>query len=119
MQSAHLFSVFSRALLAAFCWLVALPISATAQLRPLEPTDFHAFSSTGMRVQMGASVYWRQYASLTGTRGRLVEVGDVRASWRSGRILIEIAGTVQRFFREDTIIREPVPGIVCRCRIDL
>jgi hypothetical protein len=111
MQFARLWCAHARALLAATWLLIAWPINAPAQLRPLEPTDFRAFNSARMRVQVGGSVYWEQYASLTGTRGRLVEVGDVRASWRSGRFLVEISGTMQRFFREDTIIREPVAGV--------
>ena len=81
-----------------------------AQLRPLEQTDFRALDGARMRVQIGGGFYFSQYASLTGAKGRLIEVGDVRTSWRSGRIMVEVAGTIQRFFREDDVIGEPADG---------
>ncbi len=82
-----------------------------AQLRPLEQTDFRALAGEKMRVQIGTGVYFGQHASLAGARGRLIELGDVRTSWRSGRIIVEVAGTIQRFFREDTIVGQPAPGV--------
>lgn len=100
-----------RALLAILPLLFAGPLTLYAQLRPLEPTDVRAFDDARVRVQFGTAVYWQQYASLTGTKGRLIEIGDVRTSWRSGRFLVEVSGTIQRLFREDTIIREPVAGV--------
>jgi hypothetical protein len=35
----------------------------------------------------------------------------MRVSWRSGRILVEVAGTLQRFLREDTVISAPADGV--------
>lgn len=85
---------------------------AEAQLRPLDPTDFRAFdSSARLRVYAGAGVYFSQHASLAGVRGRLIELGDMRVSWRSGRMLVEVAGTLQRFLREDTIVSAPADGV--------
>ncbi len=100
-----------RALLPILPLLLAGPLTLCAQLRPLEPTDVRAFHDARVRVQFGTAIYWQQYASLTGIKGRLIEVGDVRTSWRSERFLVEISGTIQRLFREDTIIREPVAGV--------
>ena len=94
-----------NSLLMPFLLLIATP--AFAQLRPLDPTDFRALGGEKFRVQVGSGVYFSQYASLAGSRGRLIELGDVRASIRSGRVVVEVAGTVQRFFTEETLIGEP------------
>lgn len=88
------------------------PGSASAQLRPLDPAELRAFDDARFRLQTGGSVYWEQYASLAGVRGRLVEAGEIKASFRSGRFIMEVAGTIQRLFREDSIIREPAEGVV-------
>src|SRR5688572_14621305 len=84
---------------------------ASAQLRPLDPTDFRALGGDRIRVQVGGGVYFQQHASLAGARGRLIEIGDTRVSYRTGRIVIEIGGTLQRFFREDTVIQPPAEGV--------
>ena len=89
--------------------LAAMP--ARAQLRPLDPVDFHALGGDRIRVYGGVGVYFSQHASLAGVRGRLVELGDMRVSWRTGRILVEIAGTLQRFLREDTVLNPPADGV--------
>lgn len=91
---------------------LAVAAHAHAQLRPLDPTDFRALNGERIRVYAGAGVFFSQHASLVGARGRLVELGDVRASWRTGRIVVEVAGTVQRFFREDTLVSEPAEGVM-------
>jgi hypothetical protein len=85
--------------------------NALAQLRPLDPTDFGALDGDRIRVQVGGGVYFEQHASLAGSRGRLIEIGDTRVSWRSGRILIEVGGTLQRYFREDTVMQPPAEGV--------
>src|SRR5687768_17414672 len=99
-----------NSLLVLFLLLVATP--AFAQLRPLDQTDFRALGGEKFRVQVGSGVYFSQYASLAGSRGRLIELGDVRASIRSGRVVVEVAGTVQRFFTEETLIGEPAEGVI-------
>ena len=101
-----------RVLLATSSLLLLANSPTPAQLRPLEPTDFGALNGARMRVQIGGGFYFSQYASLTGTKGRLIEVGDVRTSWRSGRIMVEVAGTIQRFFREDDVIGAPADGVM-------
>lgn len=85
---------------------------ASAQLRPLEQTDFRALEGERMRVQIGSAVFFSQYASLTGTKGRLIELGDIRTSWRSGRIIVEVSGTIQRFFDEEAVVGEPADGVM-------
>jgi hypothetical protein len=111
--------MFLRPQLLRFCWfssvvllvLSARPRQAHAQLRPLDPTDFRSLSGDRVRLQIGAGAYRDHPASLTGTQGQLFEAGDVRFSWRSGRILVEVAGTIQRFFQEDTVHEAPVEGV--------
>jgi hypothetical protein len=78
-----------------------------AQLRPLEPVDFRGFTGAPLRVQLGIAVYDDQLASLAGTRGTLWELGDVRATIRTGRMIMEVAGTVQRLFKDESVFAEP------------
>lgn len=84
---------------------------ASAQMRPLEPVDFSVLTGAPVRVQFGGGFFVDQYAALAGSRGRLLEAGDFRAAWRSGRIAVEVGGTVQRFFREDEIVRAPAEAV--------
>lgn len=95
-----------------FTLLLFVTTPALAQLRPLDQTDFRALNGEQFRAQIGTGVYFSQYASLAGSRGRLIELGDVRASIRSGRVVVEVAGTVQRFFTEETLIGEPAEGVI-------
>jgi hypothetical protein len=111
MQTSRPAAKFSYAVVAAALLLLCAGGRAHAQLRPLDPTDFHALDGPRARVYMGTGVYFSQHASLAGVRGRLVELGDLRVSWRSGRILLEVAGTLQRFLREDTVITAPAEGV--------
>jgi hypothetical protein len=85
---------------------------ASAQLRPLDPTDFSALHGERIRFQVGTGIYHKQFASLVGTKGLLVEAGDIRASWRNGRILVELGGTLQRFYREEIIVDDRVEGVM-------
>lgn len=92
------------------CTIAAVSFIATpvrAQLRPLDPVDFRSFAGAPVRVQIGVGRYADQYASLAGTRGTLWEVGNVHASIRSGRMIMEIGGTVQRFFKDGEVVAEP------------
>jgi hypothetical protein len=84
---------------AAACW--AAP--AGAQLRPLEPTQWEVFEpGSVVALTAGGGVHWKQRAALAGTTGRLVELGNFQATWRSGRIAVEGAGTAYRFFRDES-----------------
>jgi hypothetical protein len=107
----HSMPTFARVWSATLLLIFFAVSDVAAQLRPLEPTDFRALDGQSIRMQIGSGIYFKQYASLTGARGRLLELGDIKTSWRSGRILLEVAGTIQRFFREDTIVGEPVAGV--------
>jgi hypothetical protein len=81
--------------------------SAHAQLRPLEPIDFHSFERERVSVTVGAGVFADQRAALAGTRGTLWEVGNVTISIRSGRMVMVMAGTIQRFFHDDVVLDTP------------
>ena len=105
-------STFLRAVAVTSVLVTSFAARASAQLRPLDPTDFRSLDGERARVQLGVGVYYNQFASLVGTTGRLVEAGDVRASYRSGRIVIELAGTVQRFYREEKVINAPAEGVM-------
>jgi hypothetical protein len=104
-------STFLRAVAVTFVLVTSFAARASGQLRPLDPTDFRALNGERARVQVGVGVYYNQFASLVGTTGRLIEAGDVRASYRSGRIVIELAGTLQRFYREEKVINAPAEGV--------
>ncbi|MGQ0562703.1 MAG: hypothetical protein ACT443_12615 [Gemmatimonadota bacterium] len=85
--------------------------AAAAQLRPLEPAEVAAFAADDVvRVQLGAGVYSDQHASLAGTRGTLWELGNVRATIRAGRMVMEFGGTVQRLFHDRVTVAEPFGG---------
>lgn len=85
---------------------------AHAQLRPLEPTDWRAFTAASLVMfEVGGGAFQDQRASLAGSEGRLLEVGNFRATWRTGRVVLEAAGTGQRFFREDSRFAEPEPFV--------
>jgi hypothetical protein len=85
------------------------PGGAEAQLRPLDPVDWQTLDApheSSFRIGVGA--YADHAASLAGTRGRLVEVGSFRATWRSGRVTLQLSGTAVRFFEDDTAFASPV-----------
>jgi hypothetical protein len=86
--------------------------NAAAQLRPLEPFEWRMYEATAaVATQAGASVFTRQRASLAGTEGTLVEAGTFRLFWRTGRVVFEGAGTLQRFFREERSFAQPDPRV--------
>ena len=95
---------------AALCFVATLTATAFAQLRPLEPTDFRSFAGDPLRIQLGMAVYVDQPASLAGTEGTLWEIGDLRTSIRTGRMVIELSGTLRRSFDDHVIVREPYGG---------
>jgi hypothetical protein len=88
------------------------PTPARAQLRPLEPLPWEIFRpGTTLVADLGGGVLLDQPATLAGTVGRLAEVGDYQAAWRSGRIAIEIQGTVLRDFRDQKRVAPPEPAV--------
>ena len=85
-----------------------LPLPLRAQLRPLEPLDWDAFTSqNSVRASMRIGWFADQRASLAGVRGDLFEVGEVRVTVRTGRVLIEAAGTPQRFLSDEEMLEAP------------
>lgn len=96
----------------AFATVTALSLFAAspapAQLRPLEPVDWTMLES-GYTVHAAAGVagFNDHYASLAGTRGRLLELGNYRVAWRMGRVVIEAAGTAFRVFEDEREVAPP------------
>ena len=54
--------------------------------------------TTRATFRVGGSLLQHQRASLAGTEGRLMEIGDLSATLRTGRVAIEVAGTAARVF---------------------
>jgi hypothetical protein len=63
-----------------------------------------------LSIRMGAGMHHRQKASLAGLEGRLIEAGETRLEWRTGRVVIEAGGTVQRIFTGHSRFAEPTGG---------
>jgi hypothetical protein len=74
-------------------------LPAGAQLRPLEPIPW-PLVTTGKTIAaaIGASRLADQRASLAGETGVLWELANFSLDWRTGRVVIEAAGTGQRLF---------------------
>ncbi|HEX2722505.1 MAG TPA: hypothetical protein VHM24_06270 [Gemmatimonadaceae bacterium] len=71
------------------------------QLRPLEPISWRLYQRNArVSGEIGASRLEGQRASLAGTSGDLTEIGNFSLAWRTGRVILEAAGTAQRYFRE-------------------
>jgi hypothetical protein len=111
-------AVLRRAALTAALGITTLGAApARAQLRPLEPVPWSVLDpGRTLSVQVGAGLLFHQTAALAGTVGRLGEIGDYQAAWRSGRVAIEIEGTVLRAFHDqkrfeapDDAVRTPGP----------
>jgi hypothetical protein len=94
--------------------LLALPLaarSASGQLRPTEPPAWSIFDrGRTLEVEAGAGLLPEQRISLAGMEGRLVEVGNVRAAWRSGRIAVQAEGTTLRLFHDQRSFAPPYEG---------
>ena len=98
------------ALPSAIAALLLSPSNSFAQLRPLEQTDWRAFAYV-VSGQAGVSRMFDQRASLAGTSGDLWELGSFSLSWRTGRVVLQAAGTAQRFFRENDRFAPPYAGV--------
>lgn len=84
---------------------VLLPHEANAQLRPLEPVRWEAYTdATAARAGIGIALISDQRASLAGTRGTLLELGNWFITYRSGRLALEFAGTAVRRFEDDEVL---------------
>jgi hypothetical protein len=99
-------------------WLVLVsavgalrPEEVHGQLRPLPPMEWELFEdSTVATARMGAGMLHDQRASLAGTQGRLLELGDFALAIRSGRMAVEVAGTVLRLFDDEETFATPFGG---------
>ena len=90
----------------------SLPRSARAQLRPLEQADWRLIGGEGrVSGSIGTAKLFDQRASLAGTTGDLWEVGNFSLAWRTGRVVLEAAGTSQRFFSETGRFSDPHPEV--------
>ncbi len=99
-------------LLRAAAALVALPVAASAQLRPLDPFEWRMYEEgRTVSAQVGGGWLRDQRASLAGTEGTLVEAGSFRAFWRTGRVVLEAGGTVQRRFDEERRFAPAEPDV--------
>jgi hypothetical protein len=88
--------------------LLAASAPAAGQLRPLDPFEWRMYDPPrAVAVEVGGAWYADQRMALAGTEGRLLEAGNFRAFWRTGRVVFEAAGTVQRFFREERTFAPP------------
>ncbi len=89
-------------------WIGLAPHAATAQLRPLEPVQWQAYApDAAMRAGLGIGAMAGQQASLAGTRGTLLELGNWFITYRSGRFALEFAGTAVRRFEDDDVVAPP------------
>lgn len=101
----------SRPALLLLLLLAPIAPAAEAQLRPLPPMDWDLFesgrSATG---RLGGAVLMDQRASLAGTQGRLLELGDFALGVRNGRMAVEVAGTIVRLFNDEETFATPYGG---------
>jgi hypothetical protein len=83
---------------------------AAGQLRPLDPFEWRVYDEAhAVAAELGGSILFDQRAALAGTEGRLMEAGNFRAFWRTGRVVLEAGGTLQRFFRDEARFGPPHP----------
>ena len=88
--------------------LLSAAQAAHAQLRPLEPIAWRALEGgADARAALGLGLLHDQRASLAGTRGTLLEIGNWLLTFRSGRFALEFAGTALRRFEDDEILAQP------------
>ncbi|HEX6750954.1 MAG TPA: hypothetical protein VF092_26940 [Longimicrobium sp.] len=98
--------------LALAIFLCLIPHSTSAQLRPLDAFDWRLLDGEGVVMgEVGGGWLSDQRASLAGTEGTLWEAGNFRAAWRTGRVVIEAGGTVQRIFRDERAFAAPEPEV--------
>jgi hypothetical protein len=85
--------------------------AGAVQLRPIDPIDWAMFDTTSaVLAGFGFGILTEQPASLAGTRGSLLEAGNFRLALRSGRVGLELAGTLLRHFADETIETSPFTG---------
>jgi surfeit locus 1 family protein len=86
--------------------LAIVPGSASGQLRPLDPLEWQVFEpGTFLIAEAGAGSLWEQHATLAGTRGRLLELGNYRVTFRFDRMAVELAGTAVWRLTDEEVLR--------------
>ena len=92
--------------------MLATALPAGAQLRPLEPIQWRMYErNSTVALKLGIARLLDQRASLAGTEGDLWEIGNFLVAWRTGRVILEAAGTAQRLFREDERFAPPYADV--------
>jgi surfeit locus 1 family protein len=88
------------------------PAPAHAQLRPAEPMDWRVFDDdVSLTARLGVGSLWDHQATLAGTAGRLLELGNYGLAFRSGMIAVDLSGTVLWRLREDSTLIAPLDGV--------
>lgn len=87
-------------------FLGASPLAA--QLRPIDAVPWDEVGGRGATVRVGVGGYAGARAALAGTRGSLIELGDLAATWSSGRVTLELGGAAWRVFSDDSSYAAPV-----------
>ena len=104
-----------RSLSFAFAVAMGIPVisaTATAQLRPLESIQWRVYqASSTAAAELGIARFSEQRASLAGTSGDLWELGNFIVAWRTGRVVLEAAGTAQRRFNEHERFAPPYQDV--------
>jgi hypothetical protein len=101
----------ARVIAGLILFLAAVP-EASAQLRPLEPVPWKLFeASNNFAAELGASRLLDQKASLAGTSGTLTELGNFSVAYRTGRVVLEAAGTGQRLFHDQSRFAPAYPDV--------
>jgi hypothetical protein len=95
---------------AALLLLLLVPAPAAAQLRPIPALPWDAVGAAGVAARVGIGWHHGARATLAGTRGTLLEIGDVTATWSAGRVALELGGTVLRVFTDRSTYAPPVAG---------
>lgn len=104
-----------RAPLIVLALALTCPAGSAAQLRPLDAPPWELLESGGtVAASVGVGVLQRQRAALAGTEGRLLELGNFRALWRSGRIAVEASGTAYRVFDDQSRFAAPSEDVEAR-----
>jgi surfeit locus 1 family protein len=89
-----------------------VPAGASAQLRPLDPMEWQVYEAGTFLVgEAGIGSLWEQHATLAGTQGRLLELGNYRVTFRFDRIAVELAGTALWRLTGEEVLEPPAAWV--------
>jgi surfeit locus 1 family protein len=92
--------------------LLAFATPGAAQLRPVDPLEWRVYEpGTALVATAGVGSLWEQQASLAGSRGRLLELGNYRMTVRFDRMAVELAGTAIWRLTDEQPLMPPAPGV--------